>query len=193
MSISTQFLLKRLTVLSAILALLLLAIFAGSAAAGGKVEARCQDPGQMPARASMHYLRSTTMCLVNRVREHYGLSPLHYNPQLRRSASGHSEDMVDRGYFSHYGPDGSTVGSRVASAGYLARYNTYFVGENIGGGGERAGTPIAVFRSWMHSPPHRANILAPGFHDFGVGVARGFPSGAGSHAATYTLDLGMRH
>jgi uncharacterized protein YkwD len=44
----------------------------------------------------------------------------------------------------------------------------------------------------MHSPPHRANILDPGFRDAGVGVARGFPLGGGGAAATYTVDFGAR-
>jgi uncharacterized protein YkwD len=101
--------------------------------------------------------------------------------------------MVANGYFSHYGPTGSTVGSRLAEAGYLARASTYIVGENIGGGSGRSGSPLAILQAWMHSPPHRANILDAGFHDVGVGVASGYPAGGGAWAATYTLDFGMRH
>ena len=41
------------------------------------------------------------------------------------------------------------------------------------------GSPMAIFVDWMHSPPHRANILDPSFRDAGVGVARGFPMGGG--------------
>lgn len=51
---------------------------------------------------------------------------------------------------------------------------------------------MSIFRSWMRSPPHRANILSRVFDDFGAEVARGFPYGGGSNAATYTLDLGTR-
>lgn len=132
------------------------------------------------------------LCLVNRVRDHYGLRSLRFNPELRSSATGHSNDMVADDYFSHYGPQGSTPSGRLARSGYLASVDTYRIGENIGGGGGRRGSPLAVFRAWMHSPPHRANILDRGFREFGVGVARGFPHGGGTRAATYTLDLGAR-
>jgi uncharacterized protein YkwD len=51
---------------------------------------------------------------------------------------------------------------------------------------------MAVFKDWMHSPPHRANILDPSYRDVGVGVARGYPMGAGAGSATYTVDFGAR-
>ena len=146
----------------------------------------------MPRRSTLHFLRSSMLCLVNRVRDHYGLRSLRFNPELRSSATGHSNDMVADDYFSHYGPQGSTPSGRLARSGYLASVDTYRIGENIGGGGGRRGSPLAVFRAWMHSPPHRANILDRGFREFGVGVARGFPHGGGTRAATYTLDLGAR-
>jgi uncharacterized protein YkwD len=42
----------------------------------------------------------------------------------------------------------------------------------------------------MHSPGHRANILNPGFHEIGLGVARGAPVGGQDRAATYVTDFG---
>jgi uncharacterized protein YkwD len=186
--------LVRLVVLAVLVASLFAATALGAERSDAEIEARCEQADEAPRQATLHYLRSSVLCLVNRVRQHYGLEALSYNAELRSSATGHSNDMVVHGYFAHDGPSGSTVGTRVAKAGYLARVNTYFIGENIGGGvGGSGGSPLAVLRSWMHSPPHRANILDPDFHDFGVGVARGFPFGGGSAAATYTLDFGMRH
>jgi len=142
----------------------------------------------------MHQLRTAMLCMVNRMRRHYNLPMLAFSKELRRSATAHSTDMVVHGYFAHDGLDGSTLGDRIQNAGYPARVNTYRIGENIGGGfGRRLGSPAAVCRAWMRSPSHRANILSPSFHDFGVGVARGFPGGLGARAATYTLDFGARH
>jgi uncharacterized protein YkwD len=153
----------------------------------------CSEADRPPAQASLHFMRSSVLCLVNRVRLQYGLRPLHYNPDLRNSADQHSMDMVVNGYFSHDGPGGSTVGDRVGRSGYLARVSTYFIGENIGGGmGRDYGSPLGVFQAWMHSPEHRANILDTGFHDFGAGVALGFPGSGRANTATYTLDLGAR-
>ena len=83
--------------------------------------------------------------------------------------------------------------SRISRAGYLAAGGWFVIGEDIGGGGGAFGSPTAVVRDWMHSPPHRENILDPHFRDVGVGVARGFPlGGAGYSAATYTVDFGAR-
>ena len=63
-------------------------------------------------------MRSSELCLINRARAHYGLVPLQYNPDLRDSATGHSDSMVVHRYFAHEGPGGS-VDSRISRAGYL--------------------------------------------------------------------------
>jgi uncharacterized protein YkwD len=195
MSMRTQGALTRLIALAALaIALLIAPASAGATGGGTEAEPQCVDVAVAPKQATLSELSGSVLCLINRVRLRYGLAALEESPELRRSATGHSLDMVSHDYFSHDGPTGSTLGTRVASAGYLARVSSFLVGENIGGGGgRRAGSPIAVFRSWMHSPPHRANILDPDFHDAGVGVARGYPRGGGLTAATYTLDLGRRH
>jgi uncharacterized protein YkwD len=192
LSVSTrrQLALRRLISPIAILAL----SWVLSAERAGADEGSCERAVDAPRQASLNELRASMLCLVNRVRDSYGLDPLEENVALRRSATGHSNDMVSHGYFSHYGPAGSTVDSRVARAGYLVRVNIYFIGENIGGGvGRRFGSPEAILQAWMHSPSHRANILDPAFHDLGIGVSRGYPGGGGARAATYTLDFGMRH
>jgi uncharacterized protein YkwD len=160
----------------------------GAAAAG----APCGHSTAAPARLTLHQLRTSELCLINRVRAHYGLRTLSFNPSLRDSATGHSDSMVAHRYFAHEGPGGS-VDSRISRTGYLHRARAFTIGENIGGGhGRRYGSPMAVFKEWMHSPPHRANILDPHFRDFGVGVARGFPMGGSSGSATYTVDFGAR-
>ena len=179
--------------IAALAVALLLALSLGSDRALAEGETRCPEAATAPSEATLHFLRSSVLCLVNRGREHYGLQPLRFNPDLRRSAIGHSNDMVANHYFSHYGLNGSTFGGRIARSGYLYRASSYLIGENIGGGkGRRFGSPLAIYRAWMHSPPHRANILDREFHEFGVGVARGYPFGGGADSATYTLDLGMR-
>lgn len=102
--------------------------------------------------------------------------------------------MVGGGFFSHYGPNGSTPLSRIEHSGYLSHVFFYRLAENIAVGGGRAhGSPAAVVRAWMRSPEHRANILERGLRDFAVGVARGDPFGGGRrNAVTYTLDLAAR-
>ncbi len=183
----------RLTVPWVLAAVILLCTTLGAGPAHARTQ-QCEGGGREPARATLQELRASMQCLINRVRAHYGIPPLRHSGELRRSATGHSNDMVRHGYFSHYGSRGSVLAVRVARAGYLARANTYSVGENIGGGkGRRFGSPIVVFRTWMHSPSHRANVLSTAFRDFGVGVTRGYPYGGGRKAATYTLNLGFRY
>jgi uncharacterized protein YkwD len=161
------------------------------AAADAASKPPCGASTAAPSRLTLHQMRSSELCLINRVRVHYHLHPLVFNADLRDSATGHSDSMVIHGYFAHEGPGGS-VDSRISRAGYLASAHGFTIGENIGAGGGRSGSPMAIFEDWMHSPPHRENILDPGYRDAGVGVARGFPFGGDRPAATYTVDFGAR-
>jgi uncharacterized protein YkwD len=154
-------------------------------------ESDCGDVTAAPSRLSLQEMRTSELCLMNRVRAHYGLQPLAFNVDLRDAAVAHSLSMVLHDYFAHEGPGGS-MDSRITRAGYLARARSFTVGENIAAGGGRQGSPWEIFEDWMHSPPHRANILDPNYRDAGVGVARGYPFGAADRAATYTVDFGAR-
>jgi uncharacterized protein YkwD len=159
-----------------------------SSVGAAKRTPRCGKIFQSPATATDHQLRTSVLCLVNRARERNGIRPLEFNYALRRSASGHSHNLVRSGSFSHYGPSGSTPTIRVTRAGYLRHASSYRVAENIAAGeGRRFGSPMAIVTLWMHSPPHRANILDRRLHDFAVGVAR-----SGRDGATYTLVFGSR-
>jgi len=154
---------------------------------------RCGETSRAPAELTDHQFRTSVLCLVNMARERHGLGLLNFSPELRQSATIHSLSMVRSGSFSHYGPGSSTMTSRAAQFGYLARVSSYRMAENIGAGeGSEYGSPGGVVRMWMHSPPHRANILDSGLRDFGVGVARGDVISGGSSGVTYTLDLGVR-
>jgi uncharacterized protein YkwD len=162
------------------------------AASAGARKARCGKAHAAPRTLSRRQMRTSILCLVNRVRRHHGLHKLDFNAELRDSATAHSVSMVVHDYFAHEGPGGS-VDSRIARAGYLKKARRFKIGEDIGGGaGRRFGSPLGVFEEWMHSPPHRENILDPKFRDLGIGVARGSPFGGHRGAATYTADFGAR-
>ncbi len=151
----------------------------------------CKGAGGVPGTHSLKELRSATLCLINKIRHHHGLGRLHSQKSLRNAAQGHSSDMVHRDYFSHDSPGGGSIQTRIGGSGYLAGANSYQYGEIIGGGTRNSGSPSSVAKAWMHSPPHRSEILTGGFHDLGVGIAYGFP-GRGSHGATFTIDFGSR-
>jgi uncharacterized protein YkwD len=187
--------LNRSTFLAALAATLAAAGLAASLLAPVRATAAaapCGNANAAPGQLTLHQMRTSVLCLVNRFRVHYGLHTLAYNVDLRTSASAHSVSMVVNDYFSHEGPGGSVDG-RISRAGYLSQAGRFVIGEDIGGGsGRRFGSPLGVVREWMHSPPHRENILDSSFRDAGVGVARGFPSERTPRAATYTMDFGAR-
>ena len=104
--------------------------------------------------------------LVNAERKRMGLSELKYNWQLSRVARYKSEDMRDKGYFSHTSPTYGSPYQMMKSFGIT--YRT--AGENIAKGQT---SPEAVVKGWMNSSGHRANILNPSFTEIGVGFASG--------------------
>jgi len=57
-----------------------------------------------------------------------GLAPLRFNDSLYRAATGHTEDMIARIYYSHNSPDGRTYNERIRESGYLAAV----CGESLG-------------------------------------------------------------
>ena len=73
-----------------------------------------------------------------------------------------SRDMRARGVMSHTGGDGSNPGERIARTGYVSA--TW--GENVA-----AGYPSveAVMAGWLGSDGHCANLMNPGFTEFGGG------------------------
>jgi uncharacterized protein YkwD len=140
--------------------------------------------------------RDATLCLLNRVRARHGLPPLRLNAKLSRAARRHSHDMVRHRYFAHNSRNGRSPFDRMRATHYVPRSASWWLGENIAWGSGPLGEPAAIVRAWMHSPPHRANILSRRFRDIGVGIAVGAPTtgsagGARGAGATYTTDFGQ--
>jgi uncharacterized protein YkwD len=101
--------------------------------------------------------------------------------------------MVHRRYFAHVTPDGQTLTARVRRTGYLTGTGDWALGEDMAWGTGERGSPAAIVRSWMESPPHRAVILGRPFREAGVGIARGVPAEGVAGAdtgATFVLDAG---
>ncbi|HXE46496.1 MAG TPA: CAP domain-containing protein [Conexibacter sp.] len=138
--------------------------------------------------ATMREARNATLCLLNRVRAADRLPPLRFNAKLTRVAGQHSRDMVRKRYFAHDSLNGRSPFARILAAHYVPHHSSWWLGENIGWGSGGLAQPIAMVRAWMHSPPHRANILSRRFRDIGIGIAAGAP--VGGRGATYTTDFG---
>jgi uncharacterized protein YkwD len=176
-----------------ILVLAALLVPAGSAAAHRHVRhavGACSASHADVRAATIRRARSATLCLLNRVRARHGLSPFRLNPKLSHAARRHSRDMVRHRYFAHDSRNGRSPFDRMRATHYVPRSASWWLGENIGWGSGSLAQPAAMVRGWMHSPPHRSNILSRHFRDVGIGIAPGAPVGGGG--ATYTTDFG-RH
>jgi len=104
------------------------------------------------------------VALTNAQRKAHGCGALRIDDRLVQAARAHSTDMVQQGYFSHTGSNGSSFVAREISAGYPKKGPS---AENIAWGYR---TPQDVVTGWMNSPGHRANILNCDFKTLGVGV-----------------------
>ena len=127
--------------------LLLSAIFAGSAAVAPS------------ASASTYYgtpSERRIVYLTNVARHHAGLSALRYSSSLSTLARKHSLLMASQGTIFH----------TYNLGGVLRNFSWWLAGENVGMG---PGLDV-LQQAFMNSPEHRANILDPHFHRFGVGA-----------------------
>ncbi len=172
-------------VLAALAASLALGASAAHAATGPRSRvSACAHATTSAAVASKRTMRLAMLCLVNQERRRFHLPAMLENSRLDRSAQGHSDDMVRRGYFAHNSPNGATPFQRMSAAGYRGS----FLGENIATG---YATPADVMQAWMSDVGHCQNILRPQFRDIGIGVnPRGIGS-VGSGPATWTQDFGL--
>ena len=144
---------------------------AKSAASTGTTSASTASAGPgkaatTPASGATAQYAQQVVDLVNAQRSQHGCGPLSSEPRLAAAARSHSEDMADRGYFSHASPEGEHADHRIEAAGY--HWSSW--GENIARGQK---DPAAVMDAWMNSPGHRANILNCSFQQIGVGVRTG--------------------
>lgn len=129
-------------------------------------------PGQKITVPNIQDVKTTenrVIALVNAERAKAGLQPLKANWELSRIARYKSQDMIDKGYFSHTSPTYGSPFTMIQSFGI--KFSA--AGENIAMGQQ---TPEQVMAAWMNSPGHRSNILSPAYSEIGVGLAKS-PSG----------------
>lgn len=104
--------------------------------------------------------------LVNQERRKKNLKLLKFNTgKLKEVARDHAKDMFQRGFFSHYNPEGESPFDRMDKAGITYKA----AGENLA----LAPTVILAHQGLMNSPGHRENILSSDFGEIGIGVIDG--------------------
>ena len=165
-----------------------LAFVLASLAGPAHASASCAHASDNPNDVSVGQAKTATLCLLNKVRRGKGLRPLRENRRLSRASQRQANAMTRRKFFEH----GDFVG-RIRSAHYLSGSRAWTVGENIAWGSYEYATPGSIVDGWMHSPPHRHNILNGKFREIGIGVSRGAPVGGEDRAATYGTDFGTRY
>ncbi|SIR96168.1 CAP domain-containing protein [Natronorubrum thiooxidans] len=129
---------------------------------------------------------------INEERTARGLEELAFDEDLQEIARSHSEDMAERGYFSHTSPEGDSFSDRYDEYGYECRADTdgsayYTGGENIAY--TYVDQPVrtdsgdvvehttereladGLVEQWMNSDGHRENILADHWTNEGIGIA----------------------
>jgi uncharacterized protein YkwD len=159
---------------------------------GGRHRAAgCKDARARVGDVSERRLQAATFCLMNAERGKRHIGKLRASADLGLAATRHARDMVTRRYFAHDEPAGPSVVDRILRSGYLQRYGSWRIGENLGWGWGRGGTPAAIVAAWMRSAPHRRNIMNRRFHDAGVAVRQGTPGGKRrGGSVTYVIDFG---
>ena len=110
------------------------------------------------------------MHLTNVVRAQNGIQMLRSNEKLEKSAFAKTEDMGEKEYFDHTGPDGVSLADYLFDVGYDYK----FAGENLGMG---FGDARELVDAWLESPVHYSNLVDRDFVDLGVGLSEGFYKG----------------
>jgi uncharacterized protein YkwD len=120
-----------------------------------------------PAPVSVGGAAGVQFSLINSDRAANGIASLAYSASLARVAQYRAQDMLNRGYFSHYDP----ATGQLAFVGLLRLWGIPYssAGENIAWSTNPS--MAAINTMFMNSPEHRANILKAAYHRVGVGVA----------------------
>lgn len=127
----------------------------------------CPPVDEPPVDGTLAAMEVEAFNLVNQQRVNNGLAALTMNEAVRTVARNHSQDMVDRNFFSHTNPDGDSPFDRLAHAGI-----TYsWAGENIAMNQGYSNPAETAVTGWMESTGHRENILRPQFTQTGMGIA----------------------
>ena len=153
--------------------------------------APCVNTTITPDNTNLELVRVALLCLHNQIRVQAGLPTLKDNAKLRKAATGHSNDMVNDGFFDHTSPNGDTFVDRIIGAGYAKRNDGWTIGENLAWGTGELSTPQAIMDAWMKSAGHKANIVKKSYKEIGIAVRIGVPTD-GTVGATVTADFGAK-
>jgi hypothetical protein len=101
---------------------------------------------------------------TNQERARVNAPPVTWNNRLALAARLHSDEMAKHKELSHQVKGEPVFTERLSERG--ARFSA--AAENVG----FADDAESLQSGWMHSPPHRANLLNPVYTEMGVGIVR---------------------
>jgi uncharacterized protein YkwD len=144
--------------------------------------------------AAMQSLEQAVLANINALRRQHGLAPLRLSPALSAAARQHSNEMADRGYFSHDSANGSSFDRRIASFYPMGGRRYWSVGENLLWSSPDVDAKGAL-DMWFNSPGHRKNMLTARWREIGLSAVHvvSAPGTYGSREVTIvTSDFGVR-
>ena len=129
--------------------------------------ARPAAPKPAPPPVGIGGAAGVEFSLVNQDRAANGVAGLRFSGALARVAQYRAQDMINRGYFSHYDPATGQLAFSALMHLWGIPYSR--AGENIAWSTDPS--MAAINTMFMNSPEHRANILNGAYHQAGIGVA----------------------
>jgi uncharacterized protein YkwD len=139
-------------------------------------------------------LQAQVLVAINELRREHGLRELQLNGALSRAALGHSFSMAKHGFFSHSGWNGSPFWQRIKPNYRPHPTSNWAVGENMLWASPELSADQAI-EMWLASPPHRKNLLTPGWREVGLGAVRALAAPGvyeGLDVTIVTADFGVR-
>jgi uncharacterized protein YkwD len=164
-----------LFILAAAIVLLVLSVFLASSGSPSAIDVKGASTSQgnqstsvvSKPQAELNDYENAVAAYINDYRVKNGLNAIAFDPTLTYVAKYRSQDLIDRNYWSHYTPEGTTVFNLFKENGVKYKIG----GENLGQATPAGiGTPEAFMNAWENSPSHNANMLRVGYNYIGVGM-----------------------
>jgi uncharacterized protein YkwD len=142
-----------------------------------------QNESSLPVAQQERAMR----CMIGYARQKANRGRLDSAAKLNTSAADKAGDILRCDQFSHEAC-GRDFLYWIDRVGYsLGR--CWRAGENIAWGSGELGTVRSIMKAWLHSPPHRVNMLSPAYDQFGVGLSVGDLAGT-ERAHIWVTHLG---
>jgi uncharacterized protein YkwD len=146
-----------------------------------------------PAR-EQRALEGALLREINEVRREHGLRSLVSSTRLAAAAAQHTREMGAQGYFEHESYDSTPFWKRIAQSYPSRGWRSWSVGENLLYSSPDVSAASGV-DMWMHSPPHRANLLSRTWREIGLSAIH-FDDAPGEFdgqpVTIVTADFGFR-